>query len=66
MINTKTGIPFKWNKPEGNWPMTQNRARSRAMHLTGTGTMGQDLSVTISCIITYPPLRAKCTINFNL
>ncbi len=36
------------------------------MHLTGTGTMGQDLSVTISCIITYPPLRAKCTINFNL
>jgi len=59
MIESKTGITgIKWNQATGK--------SSRHVKLTGTGTMGDNLSVNISCQVSYPPLSIRCTITASL
>jgi hypothetical protein len=36
------------------------------MKLTGTGTMGDNLSINISCTVSSPPLSIRCTITVSL
>jgi hypothetical protein len=55
MIENKLGMDILWNAPRGN--------PARAMVLTGTNPQIQ--SFTITCIISYPPLRIRCTIDFS-
>jgi|GEM_PF-5158888 hypothetical protein len=56
MIQSRTGLTgIKWNNPIGR--------SSRHVKLTGTGTMGDNLSVNINCTVSYPPLSIRCTIS---
>lgn len=56
MIQSKTGLTgITWKKPTG--------LSSRHVKLTGTGTMGDNLSVNINCTVSYPPLSIRCTIT---
>lgn len=56
MIQARTGLTdIKWNRPTGQ--------SSRHVKLTGTGTMGENLSVNINCTVSYPPLSIRCTIT---
>jgi len=58
MIEKKTGATIRWNPPKG--------VSSRHMKLTGTGTMGDNLSINISCTVSSPPLSIRCTITVSL
>ncbi|MDO8469341.1 MAG: hypothetical protein Q7S29_06330 [Candidatus Peribacter sp.] len=59
MIQSKTGLTdIKWNRPIGQ--------SKRHVKLTGTGMMGENLSVNINCTVSYPPLSIRCTITVNL
>lgn len=56
MIQSKTGLTdIKWNRPIGQ--------SGRRVKLTGTGMMGENLSVNINCTVSYPPLSIRCTIS---
>ncbi|MDD4628147.1 MAG: hypothetical protein PHE68_02015 [Candidatus Peribacteraceae bacterium] len=58
-IEKRTGITgIKWNQATGK--------SGRHVKLTGTGTMGDNLSVNISCTVSYPPLSIRCTITASL
>lgn len=60
MIESKIGLTeVKWNKPVG-------QSSGRRVKLSGTGMMGDNLSVNINCTVSYPPLSIRCTITVSL
>ena len=55
MVEKKTGATIRWNPPIGK--------SDRRVKLTGTGTMGDNLTININCQVSYPPLSIRCTIT---
>ena len=56
-IEEQTNLDIVWTTVVGR--------DARGAFLRGTGTIGDGLAMTISCIVTYPPLKIRCTISVN-
>lgn len=58
-IEDQTGLDIEWTTTAGR--------SARGALLRGTGTIGEEeLSFTITCIVTYPPLRIRCTFSVEM
>lgn len=57
-VEEETGWDIDWDDPIGR--------SARAGLIRGTAEIGDEVEIQIECIVTYPPLRIRCRISFEL